>query len=55
MLESDDLIIPVYLNQRVVFDLVAVLQNGIASVTQISQTHSEIAGPGMGSGLTNGH
>ncbi len=42
MIDSNDLVIPVYLNQRVVFDLVAVLQDGIASVTQISQTHSEV-------------
>jgi hypothetical protein len=40
----DDLVIPVYLNQRVVFDLVAVLQGGIASVTQVSQTQSSSSG-----------
>lgn len=37
MVKSDDLIIPVYLNQRIVFDLVAMLQGGIAAVTQVSQ------------------
>lgn len=42
--DRDDLIIPVYLNQRVVFDLVAVLQGGIASVTQVSQTQSSSSG-----------
>ncbi len=36
-MKSDDLIIPVYLNQRIVFDLVAMLQGGIAAVTQVSQ------------------
>lgn len=35
-----DLIIPVYLNQRLVFDLVAMSQNGISTVTQISQTQT---------------
>jgi len=33
-----DLIVPVYLNQRLVFDLVAMTQNGIATVTQVSQS-----------------
>jgi hypothetical protein len=41
MLKEDDLIIPVYLNQRIVFDLVAMLQGGIAAVTQVSQTQKE--------------
>lgn len=41
MINQEDLIIPVYLNQRVVFDLVAMLQGGIASVTQVSQTQQE--------------
>ncbi|MBZ5510641.1 MAG: hypothetical protein LAN70_05655 [Acidobacteriia bacterium] len=42
-----DLIIPVYLNQRLVFDLVAMLQGGIATVTRISEAHrdtSEVSG-----------
>jgi hypothetical protein len=38
MVKSDDLIIPVYLNQRIVFDLVAMLQGGIAAVTQVYHT-----------------
>ncbi|MBS3909573.1 MAG: hypothetical protein KGZ93_08115 [Actinobacteria bacterium] len=41
MVDREDLIIPVYLNQRVVFDLVAMLQGGIAAVTQVSQTQSD--------------
>lgn len=57
MVDSSDLVIPVYLNQRVVFDLVAVLEGGIASVTQVSQTHSEAAGEskqiGASFGLSN--
>ena len=32
-----DLIIPVYLNQRVVFDLIAMLQDGIAMVKKVSE------------------
>ena len=38
MPETRDLIIPVYLNQRIVFDLMAVLEGGLVSVTQVSQT-----------------
>ena len=34
-MHDPDLIIPVYLNQRVVFDLVAMLQDGIATVTKV--------------------
>lgn len=41
MVKQDDLIIPVYLNQRIVFDLVAMLQGGFASVTQVSRTQKE--------------
>ncbi len=36
-----DLIVPVYLNQRVVFDLVAMLQGGIATVTKVVETEAE--------------
>ncbi|HCY86501.1 MAG TPA: hypothetical protein DHV36_15305 [Desulfobacteraceae bacterium] len=43
-MDQNDLIIPVYLNQRVVFDLVAVLEGGIASVTQVSKTQTELEG-----------
>lgn len=44
MVDSQDLVIPVYLSQRIVFDLVAVLQGGIASVTQVQQTQAHRAG-----------
>jgi len=44
MVDAANLVIPVYLNQRIVFDLVAVLEGGIASVTQVSQTQSQAAG-----------
>ena len=33
-----DLIIPVYLNQRIVFDLIAILYDGIATVTRLTTT-----------------
>ncbi|NOZ22021.1 MAG: hypothetical protein GXP25_13145 [Planctomycetes bacterium] len=32
---GDDLIIPVYLNQRMVFDLIAMLEDGISTVTKV--------------------
>ncbi len=44
MVDSNDLVIPVYLNQRIVFDLVAVLEGGIASVTQVSERQSQATG-----------
>ena len=37
MNEIPDLIIPVYLNQRIVFDLVAMLKGGIATVTMVTE------------------
>lgn len=37
----DKLIVPVYLNQRMVFDLIAMLQGGISTVTAVTQTSSE--------------
>jgi len=40
MVDKENLIIPVYLNQRVVFDLVAMFEGGIAAVTQVSETQS---------------
>lgn len=43
MLESQDLIIPVYLNQRIVFDLVAMLQKGIATITRVAEDRREAA------------
>lgn len=53
MVASGDLVIPVYLNQRVVFDLVAMLEGGIAEVTQVSQsqTHSGSVSGEVSSGL----
>ena len=33
-----DLIVPVYLNQRIVFDLIAILEGGIATVTRLTST-----------------
>lgn len=39
-MEADDLIIAVYLNQRVVFDLIAMLQDGMSTVTRISSSES---------------
>lgn len=33
-----DLIVPVYLNQRIVFDLIAILEDGIATVTRLTST-----------------
>jgi hypothetical protein len=39
--QKPDLIIPVYLNQRLVFDLVAMLQGGIATVTRVSEAQRD--------------
>lgn len=38
---ENDLILSVYLNQRAVFDLMAMLQGGIATVTNITETESQ--------------
>ncbi len=38
--EGSDLIIPVYLNQRIVFDIIAMLQDGISAVTKVSSTQT---------------
>jgi len=38
--KENKLIIPVYLNQRIVFDLLATLQEGISTVTRVSSTDS---------------
>ena len=38
---SLELIIPVYLNQRIVFDMIAMLQGGIATVTRICSAELE--------------
>lgn len=39
-MEQFKLIIPVYLNQRIVFDLMAMLQNGLAMVTKVSESET---------------
>jgi hypothetical protein len=53
---SRELIIPVYLNQRVVFDLIAMLQGGISTVTRItsleSNAHSDNQQYGAAFGLS---
>ena len=36
----EKLIVPVYLNQRLVFDLLAMLQGGISTVTAINKTEN---------------
>lgn len=38
MAEDRKLLIPVYLNQRIVFDMLAMLQGGISTVTSVSKT-----------------
>ena len=40
-IDPPDLIVPVYLNQRMVFDLVAMLQDGIATVTRVSEARHD--------------
>ena len=35
----DNLIVPVYLNQRIVFDMIAMLQGGIATITNVTTTN----------------
>lgn len=39
-MEQLKLIIPVYLNQRIVFDLMAMMQNGLAMVTKVSESET---------------
>ena len=41
-MRAQDLVVPVYLNQRIVFDLVAMLQGGISRVTRVFEEHSRI-------------
>jgi len=36
-----ELIVPVYLNQKIVFDLVAMMQGGIATVTKVTESFSD--------------
>lgn len=38
MTTNDNLIVPVYLNQRIVFDLLAMMKGGIAEVTKVAET-----------------
>lgn len=43
-LSMSDLIVPVYLNQRMVFDLLAMLQGGISTVTAVSKQEAGESG-----------
>ncbi len=56
MVEIEKLIVPVYLNQRIVFDMIAMLQGGIATVTNITmidQSKDEVkAKAGVSLGLS---
>jgi len=58
MVEVKNLIVPVYLNQKIVFDMIAMLQGGIAKVTNINminQTKDDVnakAGVSLGSLLS---
>ena len=56
MVEIENLIVPVYLNQRIVFDMIAMLQGGIATVTNITvidQSKEEVkAKAGVSLGLS---
>jgi hypothetical protein len=36
-MDKDSLLVPVYLNQRIVFDLIAMLQGGISAVTTVTK------------------
>jgi hypothetical protein len=44
MAQTDELIVPVYLNQRIVFDMIAMLEGGISTVTRISSMESSAKG-----------
>ena len=56
MVDIKNLIVPVYLNQRIVFDMIAMLQGGIATVTNITmidQSKDEVkAKAGVSLGLS---
>ncbi|MDK2922023.1 MAG: hypothetical protein PWR24_1580 [Desulfonauticus sp.] len=41
-IDITELIIPVYLNQRIVFDLIDMLQGGISTVTRVSASKSQL-------------
>lgn len=51
---SLDLIIPVYLNQRIVFDLIAMLQDGISTVTRVNSSEAVKSGDEQRYGATFG-
>ncbi len=51
---KQDLIIPVYLNQRIVFDLVAMLRHGIATVTRVMDTDMDSSSKSGDVGATFG-
>jgi hypothetical protein len=42
--ENIELVVPVYLNQRIVFDWIATLQDGISTVTRVSSTEESKTG-----------
>lgn len=46
MEKRQDLIVPVYLNQTTVFDLLAMLQGGIATVTRVAEAQKASATAG---------
>ena len=56
-MDKDSLLVPVYLNQRIVFDLIAMLQGGISAVTTVTKsqaTKDETVGSAKASfGLSN--
>jgi len=51
---ENELIIPVYLNQRIVFDMIAMLQGGIAKVTRVTSIESSSASDKQQFGATFG-
>jgi len=51
---ENELIIPVYLNQRIVFDMIAMLQGGIATVTRVTSMESSSVGDKQQYGATFG-
>lgn len=48
------LLVPVYLNQRIVFDLLAMLQGGLSTVVSVSQSKTSSAQEGRESGASFG-
>jgi hypothetical protein len=47
LVDTDNLITPVYLNQRVLFDMVAMLQGGIAAVSTVKRTEEQTKANGQ--------